>query len=158
MCTLKILIDLCFTKQRIKRKNTFARVVLQCFSNKNVLTEHKEVCLSINGAQSVRFEKGTVEFKNYFKQIAVPFNFYADFECILKSIESYEGFCSKEYQDHVPCSFAYKLVCVDDRFSKPIVIYRGENAAYKFIEAILKEYEYCKKVMKKHFNKNLIMT
>ena len=29
---------------------------------------------------------------------------------------------------------------------------------YKFIEAILKEYEHCKKVMKKHFNKNLIMT
>ena len=39
-----------------------------------------------------------------------------------------------------------------------VVLYRGENAAYKFIEAILKAYEYCKKVMKKHFNKNLIMT
>ena len=73
---------------------------------------------------------------------------YSDFECILKSVESCEG----------SCSFVYKLVCVDDRFSKPVVLYRGENAAYKFIEAILKEYEYCKKVMKKHFNKNLIMT
>ena len=41
---------------------------------------------------------------------------------------------------------------------KPIVVFRGENAAYEFIEAILKEYEYCKKVMKKHFNKNLIMS
>ena len=39
-----------------------------------------------------------------------------------------------------------------------LFFYRGENAAYKFIEAILEEYEYCKKVMKKHFNKNLIMT
>ena len=28
----------------------------------------------------------------------------------------------------------------------------------KFIEAILKEFEYCKKVMKIHFNKNLIMS
>ena len=27
MCTSKILTDLCFTKQRIKTKNTFARVV-----------------------------------------------------------------------------------------------------------------------------------
>ena len=34
----------------------------------------------------------------------------------------------------------------------------GKNAAYKFIEAIHEEYEYCQKVMKKHFNKNLIMT
>ena len=42
--------------------------------------------------------------------------------------------------------------------SKPIVLYRGENLAYKFIKAILEEYECCKKVMKKHFNKNLIMT
>ena len=64
----------------------------------------------------------------------------------------------KKYQAHVPCSFAYKVVCVDDRFTKPIVVYRGENAAYEFIKAILKEYKYCKKVMNKHFNKNLIMS
>ena len=48
-------------------------------------------------------------------------------------------------------------MCIDDRFSKPIVVYRGENADYKFTKAILKEYKYCKKIMKKHFNKNLIM-
>ena len=41
--------------------------------------------------------------------------------------------------------------------SKPIVLYRGENLADKFIKAILEEYECCKKVMKKHFNKNLIV-
>ena len=64
----------------------------------------------------------------------------------------------KKYQDHVPCSFAHKVVCADDRFTKPIVVYRSENAAYEFIKAILKEYKYCKKVMNKHFNKNLIMS
>ena len=37
-------------------------------------------------------------------------------------------------------------------------VYRGKNAAYEFIKAILEEYKYCKKVMKKHFNKNLIMS
>ena len=63
----------------------------------------------------------------------------------------------KKYQDHIPCSFAYKLVCVGDRFSKSIVNFRGKNAAFNFIEAILKEYESYKKVMKKHFSKNLIM-
>ena len=65
--------------------------------------------------------------------------------------------CSKKYQDHIPCSFAYKLVCVDYRFSIPIFVYTSNTAAYRFIEAILEEYKYCKKVMKKHFNKNLIM-
>ena len=54
--------------------------------------------------------------------------------------------------------FAYKLFCVDDKFSKSVVVFRGENAAYEFIKAIFKQYEYCKKVMKKHFNKNLIMS
>ena len=50
------------------------------------------------------------------------------------------------------------VVFVDNEFTKPIFVFRGKNAAYKFIEAILKEFEYCKKVMKKHFNKNLIMS
>ena len=65
---------------------------------------------------------------------------------------------AQKYHNHIiPCSFAYKIVCIDNRFSKPIVVYRGENAAYEFTKAILKEYKYCKKIMKKHFNKNLIM-
>ena len=34
--------------------------------------EHKKVCSSITIAHSVRLEKGTIEFKNYFKRIAVP--------------------------------------------------------------------------------------
>ena len=101
--------------------------------------------MSINGAKSVRFEKGTIEFKNYFKQIAVPFKFYADFEYNLNSIENYEGSCTNKYQDHIPCSFAYKLVCVGGKFSKSIVVYRGKNGAYEFIKAILRDYEYCKK-------------
>ena len=37
----------------------------------------------------------------------------------------------------------------------PTVIFRGKNAAYEFIKAILKEFEYFKKVMKKHFNKKI---
>ena len=29
---------------------------------------------------------------------------------------------STQKEDHVPCSFAYKLVCVDDEFTKPIAV------------------------------------
>ena len=67
-------------------------------------------------------------------------------------------FLYKKYQDHVSFSFSYKVVCIDDRFTKPIVVFRGKNAANEFIKAILKEYEYCEKVMNKRFNKNLIMS
>ena len=54
---------------------------LQCFSGQNVLIKHKENCLSIKGKKSLKVEKGIIEFKNYFKQIPVPFKIYADFEC-----------------------------------------------------------------------------
>ena len=52
------------------------------------------------------------------------------------------------------------MVCIDDRFSKPNVVFRGENAAYEFIKVTLKEYKYkyCKKVMEKRYKKNLIMS
>ena len=53
-----------------------------------MLTKYEEVCLSINGSQAVKLEKRTIEFKNYFKQLSVPFKNYTDFEINLKSIES----------------------------------------------------------------------
>ena len=106
--------------------------------------------MSINGAQSVRSKKGTIVLKNYFKQIPVPFNIYPDFECNLGSIESYEGSYSKKHQDNIPCSFAYKLVCVYDKFTKPIVILGVKMMLMNLLKQSLKS-------MKKYFNKNLIM-
>ena len=61
-----------------------------------MLIKHKEDCLSINGQQSINLEKGTIEFKNYFKQLPVPFKIYADFECNLRDVECYEGTYTKK--------------------------------------------------------------
>ena len=74
-------------------------------------------------------------------------------ECNLKSVESYEGSYSKRYHDHIPCSFTYTLICADDEFTKPIVVFRAEIAAYEFVKAILKEFEYCKRVIKNTLTK-----
>ena len=82
-------------KKKKKNKIYFCKSCLQCLSCKNLLTEHKEVCLSINDAESVKLEKGQIVFKNAFKQIKVPFKNYSNFKCILTSAESYEGFCYK---------------------------------------------------------------
>ena len=95
-----------FHKTKNENKKYFCKSYLQCISSKNVLTEYKTVCLSINSAQSVRLEKGRIEFNNYFKQIPVRFTIYPDFECNLNSIENCEGFYSKKYQDDASCSFA----------------------------------------------------
>ena len=37
-------------------------------------------------------------------------------------------------------------------------MYRGKNEVNKFIKCIFKEYASCRSAMKKHFNKNLVMT
>ena len=122
------------------------------------MIKHKEDFLSVNGKQSVNIEKGITESENYFKQLPVPFKIYVDFECNFRDVEIYEGSYTKKYHEHVSCSRAFKVVCIDDRFSKSIVIFGGKNAVYEFIKAILEEHKYCKKIMKKQFNKNLIMT
>ena len=123
------------------------------------MIEHKKDCLVINGKQSVRLKSGSIEFKNYFKQLAVLFTIYADFECLLKGTKSSDknnSSYNEKYQDYISCSFAYKAVCVDNIFSEKVMLYRGKNAGYKFIETILKENDYFKKIIKKHFNKNLV--
>ena len=161
-CILKIL-RLMFNKTRSKNKKYFCRCCLQYFSSENILTEQKENCSIINAKQNVKLGKGSISFKNYSKQLSVRFKIYANFECILRPTSSQKvsdknGSYTEKYQDHIPWSFAYKVVCVDNKFSKYVVIYRRKNAAYKFIEEILKECHCCKRIMKKHFNKNLVMS
>ena len=109
----------------------------------------------------LKLKSGSIEFKNHFKQLAVPFKTYAGFESLLKGVQSNDknnSSYTKKYQDHIPCSFACKVVCIDDKFSKKVVLYRGKNAVYRFIESILKERSYCQKIIKKHFYKNLVMS
>ena len=82
-----------------------------------MLTEHKKVFLSINGAQSERFEKGTIKFKYNFKQTPVSFKIYADFECNLETVESWNLIMS-EKEDQFQSSNTYwiceKLIDNDD--------------------------------------------
>ena len=52
----------------------------------------------------------TIKFKNYSKQLAVPFKIYDDFESVLKWAQSDDrgsnAFYNKKYQKHIPCNFA----------------------------------------------------
>ena len=128
--------------------------------------------LLINGAQAINMPKqgeNILKFNNFHKQLPVPFVIYADFEAITKKVQGCEQ--SEEmkkdkdrrsymeaYQTHEDCGYGYKVVCCcDDKYSKSTCIYRGENAVYKFMEKMLEEVKYCKTVIKKHFNKPLVM-
>ena len=37
----------------------------------------------------------------------------------------------KKNQNHIPNSFAYKVLSSDNKLSKPVVLYRGKNAGHK---------------------------
>ena len=115
-----------FSKTKYKGKKYFCKNCLQCFSSEKILSKHKEDCLVINDKQSIKLDSGFISFKNYSKQIPVSFKIYADFECILKKVDGYiecssNSSYTRKYQDRVPYSFAYKVVCVDNKYSKKLI-------------------------------------
>ena len=75
-------------KSKNRNKKHFCKRCLQCFSSEKILIEHKENCLIINGKQNVKLKSGSIEFKNHFKQLIVPFKIYADFESLFKGVQS----------------------------------------------------------------------
>ena len=154
-----------FNQTKHEHRKHFCMHCLQCFSREDVLTEHKNNCISINGKQAINMpEKGDkVYFKNHHKQLPVPFVIYADFEAITEKIHgclpNNEKSYTEAYQKHTDCGYGYKVVCCyDDKYSKPVQIHRGENAVHKFMENMLEEVDWCKSIIKKHFNKPLEMT
>ena len=162
-----------YNQSKHKERKHFCMFCLQCFSSERILANHANNCLTIHGMQAINMPKpgkNILNFKNFYKQLPVPFVIYADFEAITKKVQGCElseemeneknkRSYTEAYQTHEDCGCAYKVVCCyDDKYSKDICIYRGENAVYRFMEQMLEEVKYCKTVIKKHFNKPLVMT
>ena len=162
-----------YNQSKHKERKHFCMYCLQCFSSERILANHVHNCLTINGSQAINMPKRSenlLKFNNFHKQLPVPFVIYADFEAITKKVQGCEQSeemkneknkrsYTEAYQTHEDCGYGYEVVCCyDDKYSKDICIYRGENTVYKFMEKMLEEVEYCKAVIKKHFNKPLVMT
>ena len=76
-----------------------------------------------------------------------------------EEIEKEKRSYTEAYQTDEDCGYGYKVVCCcKKKYRIPIQAYRGENAVYKFMEKMHEEVEYCKGVIKKRFNKPLVMT
>ena len=67
-----------------------------------------------------------------------------------------------KYQKHVACSYGYKLVSVDDKFSKAFTSYLGKDVqfnvqykVYNFISDMIEESKYCNDMMKNILTRNL---
>ena len=60
----------------------------------------------------------------------VLFKINTGFESVVSRVkrvdrDSYASYTEK-YQEHIPCSFSYKVGFIDDKFSKFIVFYGGK--------------------------------
>ena len=100
---------------------------------RNTQSQLKKQYLLISGCQAVNYKSGTIKFTNHNKQIPILFKIYADTECFLKRVNSYEGEHTTKYQEHIPNSIGAKLVCIDDRFTLPSIISKGKDCINKFI-------------------------
>ena len=130
---------------------------LQSFTKEKILNQHKKQCLLINGCQAVNYESGTIKFTNHNKQIPILFKIYADTECFLKRTKIKEGEHTIKYQEHYPNSIGAKLVCIDDRFTLPSVIFKGKDCINKFITWVLDKQKRTQQINKQYFNNRLIM-
>ena len=73
----------------------------------------------------------------------VPYVIYADFEALIKPIENTnhsktDSSYTYKTQEHIPCGFGYIVVRYDGKTNPP-VIYRGPDAAGKFLEYLQNE-------------------
>ena len=129
-----------YNQTKHKCRKHFCMYCLQCFISEKALNYHKENCITINGAQSIKMPNAgdMVYFKNYQKELAAPFVIYADFEAITEKVHGCQPNNNKSYtesyQKHKDCGYSYKVVCRYDKYSKPVQICRGENAVHKFME------------------------
>ena len=121
---------------------------LHAYSTPELLADHSKDCCHV---QHTKFPKDPrFRVTNIQKQLVAPIVVYADFESVLEplsDVDTTQGVAAAgtepsvtPYQEHVTCSFAYKIVSsVDPDFSPPLVMYRGKDAADKFVRDLQKE-------------------
>ena len=90
---------------------------LNPFHSQESLDKHLEYC-SAHEAVKIEMSGGTLSFKNWNRNMRVPFVVYADFESFIKPIDTCgpnpENSYTKQYQKHTPSSFCYYIKCFDD--------------------------------------------
>ena len=73
-------------------------------------------------------------------------------------LNSYEGEHKIKYQELIPNSKSVKLVCIDDRFTLPSIVFKGKDCINKFFTWVLDKQRRTKQITKQYFNRRLIMT
>ena len=84
-------------------------------------------------------EDNILRFKNYKHKIPNPVTIYADFEAYNVEVNQEVTQNTTLLCEQKPTGFGYMVVSPYPEFSKPVFIYRGEDAADVFVERLLME-------------------
>ena len=133
--------------QKTKSKDGKIFICKRCFTHytkEELLEKHIKYC-SNNQTVAVKMPKPNtmLYFKNYHKQLPIPFVVYADFECFTKPMntcspnpkESY----NYNYQKHEPSGFCFYIKGVVDKKFKPIIYTKkkeDEDISKVFVEKL----------------------
>ena len=145
------------------RKSTFACIasMMFLFRSNSQLAQRKLYCHQRRASNKNASKDETVKFQNYNKQLQAllytlilkqwPKRFKV--QCSPNNNDSF----TEAYQKHWHCMIvvAHIRSCYDDKCTKPVHSYPGENAANKFLQTMLQEVQYCRNVIRTKFNKPL---
>ena len=113
---------------------------LHAYSSKELLAEHAADCCHV---QTTKFPKDPrCRFTNIQRQLPGPFVVYADFESILKPVNE-DVHVTQGVSTGLHLLFLRNMfhADVDPDFTRPLVIYRGEDAADMFVRKLQLEAE-----------------
>lgn len=147
-CLIKDLYRFLSRTNKHRNQMFFCPYCVHGFSKKISLQEHIKYC-SRHGAQRIELpikeENDVLQFKDYEKTLKTPFVIYADTETIIKKLDTCQpnpnSSSSTPLTKLEVCGFGYKVVCEDERYTKPAAIYRGNDAGRRLIECLLREEE-----------------
>ena len=136
-----------FRSQITSRTNGRIHICKRCFSHfskEELFQKHIEYCSS-NEAVVVKMppKNTNLGFRNYFKQLPIPFVVYADFECFTKSLETCKpnpaGSYTLGYQKHEPSGFCFYIKGIVPNIFKPICFTKkkeSDNVAEIFVSKL----------------------
>lgn len=142
-CWIKNLSRLLYSQlSKRKEKKWVCELCLQYFGKKILLTRHEDYCKLFDPVRIDLPDEDHkwLEFKNYMNKERHPFVVYADFEALIKPIDTCQPdpttSYTNAYQNHVPCAVAYQMVCSYDDSLSFYKFYTGEDAAKWFMEGM----------------------
>ena len=123
---VKRLTALLYDQNRHNERKHFCERCLHGYQTRVLLERQKPECKGLLKSPTRREMpkqgENKMAFKNYYKQMKAPYVVYADFECILKKMDTCEPDNKQSFaiktEKHEPCGFSFVVVRSDGQMSR----------------------------------------